>query len=100
MPLVFKHEIHVQGHIWRKGFQSGELKSKLFPDVAPALQQWHSQGIKVYIYSSGSREAQKSLMANTATGDLRQHLCGFFDTTCGPKVSLPPLSSFCQTSPI
>ena len=82
----------VQGHIWRKGFQSGELKSQLFPDVAGQLQQWHSQGIKVYIYSSGSREAQKSLLANTGSGDLRAHLCGFFDTTSGAKVGPTPVA--------
>ena len=45
----------MQGHIWRQGFQQGELKSKLYPDVVPSLQRSHAQGIKIYIYSSGSR---------------------------------------------
>ena len=78
----------LQGHIWRKGFEAGELKGQLFPDVAPQMQQWHSQGIKVYIYSSGSREAQRLLFANSTNGDLRSHISGFFDIAVGPKASL------------
>lgn len=78
----------LQGHIWRKGFDAGELKGQLFSDVAAELQKWHSQGIKVYIYSSGSREAQRMLMANSSSGDLRSHISGFFDTAVGPKVSI------------
>ncbi len=64
------------------------MKGQLFPEVAAQLQQWHSQGIKVYIYSSGSREAQKLLLANSTDGDLRPHISGLFDTTVGAKVSL------------
>ena len=77
----------LQGHIWQKGFDAGELRGQLFPDVAPQLQKWHSQGIKVYVYSSGSREAQRMLMANSTEGDLRAHISGFFDTAVGAKVS-------------
>ena len=76
----------LQGHIWREGYDSGELKGQLFPEVAAELQKWHSQGMKVYIYSSGSREAQRLLFANSVNGDLRGHICGFFDTAVGPKV--------------
>ena len=54
--------------------------------MVPALLQWHQQGIKTYIYSSGSREAQRLLFAHTADGDLRPHLSGFFDTLIGSKV--------------
>lgn len=39
--------------------------------------------LQVYIYSSGSREAQRLLFANTLYGDLRKYLSGFFDTTVG-----------------
>uniref|UniRef100_A0A453K1B2 Uncharacterized protein n=1 Tax=Aegilops tauschii subsp. strangulata TaxID=200361 RepID=A0A453K1B2_AEGTS len=41
--------------------------------------------LQVYIYSSGSREAQRLLFGHTSYGDLRQFLCGFFDTTTGNK---------------
>lgn len=45
----------LQGHIWHGGFQGGELVARLYSDVAPALEGWAAAGIKVYIYSSGSR---------------------------------------------
>ena len=80
----------LQGHIWRTGFECHELKSVVFEDVPEALEKWHSSGIKVcscskviremvlfmvvclmcwlwvvYIYSSGSRLAQRLLFGNT-----------------------------------
>ncbi|CAL5225286.1 g8085 [Coccomyxa viridis] len=76
----------LQGHIWREGFRSGSIKAELFRDVPDMLVQWRSMGIKSYIYSSGSREAQNNLFGHTTAGDLRPYLYGFFDTRVGPKV--------------
>ncbi|KVI10469.1 Class II aldolase/adducin N-terminal [Cynara cardunculus var. scolymus] len=39
----------------------------------------------VYIYSSGSRLAQRLLFGYSNFGDLRKYLSGFFDTTVGNK---------------
>ncbi|KAI3865248.1 hypothetical protein MKX03_012838, partial [Papaver bracteatum] len=75
----------LQGHIWRTGFENNELKAIVFEDVPQALDRWTDSGIKVYIYSSGSREAQRLLFGNSIYGDLRKYLCGFFDTTVGNK---------------
>ncbi|XP_074575025.1 putative bifunctional methylthioribulose-1-phosphate dehydratase/enolase-phosphatase E1 [Curcuma longa] len=75
----------LQGHIWRTGFEHKELQGVVYDDVPEALKKWHESGIKVYIYSSGSREAQRLLFANTPYGDLRMYLSGFFDTTVGNK---------------
>ncbi|XP_021983845.1 probable bifunctional methylthioribulose-1-phosphate dehydratase/enolase-phosphatase E1 1 isoform X1 [Helianthus annuus] len=75
----------LQGHIWRTGFEKNELKGVVFDDVPGALEKWHACGIKVYIYSSGSRLAQRLLFGYTDYGDLRNYLCGFFDTTVGNK---------------
>ncbi|KVI02225.1 Class II aldolase/adducin N-terminal [Cynara cardunculus var. scolymus] len=41
--------------------------------------------LQVYIYSSGSRLAQRLLFGYTNYGDLRKYLCGFFDTSVGNK---------------
>ncbi|GIL73814.1 hypothetical protein Vretimale_5328 [Volvox reticuliferus] len=76
----------LQGHIWRSGFTSGAMRSELFRDVPDALVEWRSAGIKTYIYSSGSREAQRLFFGYSQVGDLRPYLCGFFDTTSGAKV--------------
>ncbi|XP_024374296.1 probable bifunctional methylthioribulose-1-phosphate dehydratase/enolase-phosphatase E1 [Physcomitrium patens] len=75
----------LQGHIWRVGYEKGELKGVVFEDVPEALADWDARGIKAYIYSSGSREAQKHIFGNTNFGDLRVYLSGFFDTTIGNK---------------
>ncbi|XP_039170971.1 probable bifunctional methylthioribulose-1-phosphate dehydratase/enolase-phosphatase E1 isoform X2 [Eucalyptus grandis] len=75
----------LQGHIWQTGFENNELEGVVFEDVPKALTNWHSLGIKVYIYSSGSRLAQRLIFGKTNYGDLRKYLCGFFDTYVGNK---------------
>ncbi|KAJ0053657.1 hypothetical protein Pint_02283 [Pistacia integerrima] len=73
------------GHIWRTGFQNNELVGILYDDVPEVLERWHAAGIKVYIYSNCSREAQRLLFAKSNYGDLRKYFCGFFDTAVGNK---------------
>lgn len=75
----------LQGHIWRTGYKNNELEGVVFEDVPEALERWHASGIKVYIYSSGSRLAQRLIFGNTKFGDLRKYLVGFFDTAVGNK---------------
>jgi methylthioribulose 1-phosphate dehydratase/enolase-phosphatase E1 len=77
----------LQGHIWREGFASGALVAELYRDVPDALAGWRAAGVKTFVYSSGSRQAQRGLFGRTTVGDLRPYLCGFFDTTSGSKVS-------------
>ena len=75
----------LQGRIWAAGFSSGALRSAFYPDVPPALRAWAMQGIRLAIYSSGSVEAQRLLVAHGTDGDLTDHFVGFFDTSTGPK---------------
>lgn len=75
----------LQGHIWREGYKTGQIKAELFEDVGPALQQIVEEGVNVYVYSSGSVEAQKLLFGNTEEGDLLELFTYFFDTTIGNK---------------
>lgn len=77
----------LQGKIWRQGYLDGELKGRVFPDVPPALKRWHRKDLSISIFSSGSVLAQKLLFANTDAGDLTKFLCGYFDTTMGPKTT-------------
>lgn len=53
--------------------------------MAKAFDQWLLAGVKIYIYSSGSVDAQKLLFANTEHGDLLSKLSGHFDTQIGLK---------------
>ena len=58
----------------------------VYDDVVPAFDRWLSKGIKLYIYSSGSIEAQKLLFGFSEKGDLNRYFSGNFDTTIGLKV--------------
>ncbi|KAJ6894282.1 hypothetical protein NC652_028143 [Populus alba x Populus x berolinensis] len=74
-----------EGHIWRTGYENNELEGVVYGDVPEALEKWHALAIKVYIYSSGSRLAQRLIFGKTSYGDLRKYLSGFFDTKVGNK---------------
>ena len=74
----------LQGKIWKKGFENGELRSTLFPDVAPAFARWAKEG-KIAIYSSGSVQAQQLLFRHTTGGDLTPMITSYFDTRTGSK---------------
>ena len=42
----------------------------VYEDVEDALKSWTSNGKKVYIYSSGSIEAQKLIFGHSVAGNL------------------------------
>jgi enolase-phosphatase E1 len=75
----------LQGKIWRQGYLEGTLKSQVFPDVPPALKQWHAAGLTINIFSSGSVLAQQLLFAHTEAGDLTKFIDNYFDTNVGKK---------------
>lgn len=75
----------VQGRIWKKGYESNELTSHLFPDVVPAIQRSLQLGMRVYIYSSGSVPAQKLYFEHSDAGNLLKYFSGYYDTTIGLK---------------
>jgi enolase-phosphatase E1 len=75
----------LQGIIWREGYASGELKAHLYPDAVDAIRNWNRHGVQVFIYSSGSVEAQKLYLGHSVAGDLMPLIGGYFDTTAGAK---------------
>lgn len=75
----------IQGMIWKEGYESGELLSKVFDDVPEAFERWRSEGKTIAIYSSGSVLAQKLLFRYTDHGDLTPYISNYFDTTTGHK---------------
>ncbi|XP_041432424.1 enolase-phosphatase E1 isoform X3 [Xenopus laevis] len=76
----------LQGHMWRSAYITGQLKGEVYEDVVPSIRQWRELGFKLYIYSSGSVEAQKLLFGYSIEGNLLKLLDGHFDTTVGHKV--------------
>ena len=75
----------LQGMIWREGYAAGDFVAHVYADVAPALRAWRARGLRLYVYSSGSVEAQKQFFAHSEAGDLTSLLAGYFDTETGPK---------------
>ena len=75
----------LQGMVWEAGYRDGDFTAPLYPDVAPALRQWHDAGHALAVYSSGSVPAQKLLFSHTDAGDLSALFAGYFDTTSGHK---------------
>ncbi|MEK1907918.1 MAG: acireductone synthase [Pseudomonas sp.] len=75
----------LQGMIWAEGYQAGQLKGHVYPDAVEALKRWKEEGYALYVYSSGSIQAQKLIFGCSEAGDLSALFSGYFDTTSGPK---------------
>ncbi|MEW6168302.1 MAG: acireductone synthase [Pseudomonadota bacterium] len=75
----------LQGMIWKEGYAAGELKGQVYADTPEYLRRWHAAGKKLYVYSSGSVEAQQLIFRHTDFGDLTPLFTGYFDTRIGGK---------------
>jgi len=75
----------LQGMVWEQGYAAGQLKGHVYPDAAQALEAWHQQGYRLFVYSSGSIQAQKLIFGCSEAGDLSPLFSGYFDTTSGAK---------------
>lgn len=75
----------IQGMIWEEGYRAGDFKAHVYPDAALKLREWHEREFPLYVYSSGSVQAQNLFFGNTSAGDLRPLFSGYFDTTTGGK---------------
>lgn len=76
----------LQGKIWKFAFESNLVTGHVFDDVSPNFKKWSEQKkIEIYIYSSGSVEAQKLLFKYSLAGDLTTIINGYFDTNVGHK---------------
>ncbi len=75
----------LQGMIWEAGFRGGRFQGHVYEDAVRRLREWRARGIRLYVFSSGSVQAQKLLFGHSAHGDLTPLFSGYFDTTLGPK---------------
>jgi enolase-phosphatase E1 len=75
----------VQGMIWEDGYKKGDFKGHVYEDAAQHLRKCKQAGLRLYVFSSGSVQAQKLLFAHTDYGDLTPLFSGYFDTTIGNK---------------
>jgi enolase-phosphatase E1 len=75
----------LQGLIWQQGYATGELRGHVYPDTPDQLRRWRAAGLRLYVYSSGSVEAQKLIFGHSDAGDLTPLFSGYFDTRIGAK---------------
>ncbi len=75
----------LQGMIWNEGYRQRAFVPELYDDVLPVLTQWRASGIRLGIYSSGSKQAQHLLFTHTNAGDVTSLFEDFFDTSVGEK---------------
>jgi enolase-phosphatase E1 len=75
----------LQGMIWAQGYAAGELQGHVYPDTPVYLRRWHAEGKRLYVYSSGSVEAQQLIFGHSDAGDLTPLFSGYFDTRIGAK---------------
>ena len=75
----------LQGILWQKGYQNGELLGHVYDDVPISLDKWKENGKKMGVFSSGSVNAQKLLFRHSVKGNLSHFFTHHFDTIIGPK---------------
>jgi enolase-phosphatase E1 len=75
----------LQGLLWRAGYEDGAFTGHVYADAVRQLRSWHARGIALYVFSSGSVQAQQLLFAYSDAGDLRPLFSGYYDTRTGDK---------------
>ncbi|WP_020483893.1 acireductone synthase [Methylomonas sp. MK1] len=75
----------LQGLIWLEGYRNGDFTGHVYEDAVRNLRKWFGLGYKLYVYSSGSVQAQKLLFGHSDFGDLTPIFSGYFDTHIGGK---------------
>jgi len=75
----------LQGMIWEDGYRRGDLTGHVYPDAVRQLERWSGSGLRLYIFSSGSVQAQQLLFRHSDAGDLTPLFAGYFDTRIGNK---------------
>ncbi|MEH8017434.1 acireductone synthase [Rheinheimera muenzenbergensis] len=86
----------LQGMVWQHGYQSGAFKGHVYADVHAALSRWQQLGVKLYVYSSGSVQAQQLLFQYSDFGDMTPLFSGYFDTRIGAKRDLSSYAAILQ----
>ncbi|HJP99587.1 MAG TPA: acireductone synthase [Rhodanobacteraceae bacterium] len=75
----------LQGMIWKAGYEAGDYRAHVYPEVPARLREWKARGLRLYVYSSGSVQAQKLFFRYSEAGNLTTLFDGWFDTEVGGK---------------
>lgn len=83
----------LQGMLWEHGYRNGDYRAHVYADAYEYLQKWQREGLKIFVYSSGSVQAQKLFFGYSEFGDMLPIFTGYFDTTIGAKQDATSYSS-------
>ncbi len=75
----------LQGLLWAFGYRNGDFRAHVYRDAYDMLQAWHAKNLLLYVYSSGSIQAQKLFFEFSEYGDMTPLFSDYFDTTGGAK---------------
>ncbi len=75
----------LQGMLWEHGYRHRDYRAHVYVDAFEQLKKWHAAGLPLYVYSSGSIQAQRLFFGYSEFGDMLPFFSGFFDTTSGAK---------------
>lgn len=75
----------LQGMIWEEGYRQRAFTGHVYDDAVRNLRLWKTRGIRLYVFSSGSVQAQRLLFGYSDHGDLTPLFSGYFDTAIGSK---------------
>lgn len=75
----------LQGLIWVEGYRQGHFTGHVYADACQALKAWRRRGVALYVFSSGSAQAQQLLFRYSDCGDLTSLFSGYYDTAIGAK---------------
>lgn len=75
----------LQGMLWEHGYRHRDYRAHVYADAFEQLKKWHAADLPLYVYSSGSIQAQKLFFGYSEFGDMLPFFSGFFDTTSGAK---------------
>jgi enolase-phosphatase E1 len=81
--LYFFHAIQLV-FVWHH-YKNADYKAHIYNDAIQKLVEWREKNIKIFVYSSGSIQAQKLFFQYSLYGDARSLFNDYFDTTIGVK---------------
>lgn len=90
----------LQGLVWDQGYQAGELRGQVFPDLPAALYRWRAVGTETSIYSAASELAQRRLFESVDDADLTPFIARYFDTSVGAKTDAASYTAIAARFPL
>jgi enolase-phosphatase E1 len=86
----------LQGMLWQRGYKNRDYCAHVYADAFQQLSAWHAAGMPLYVYSSGSIQAQKLFFAYSEFGDMTPLFSDYFDTTSGAKQQVASYQTIAQ----